>query len=475
MPVACGVDDRPVGLSSAGAGTSGASTAGTSSAGTGGAGGSAADAGGSGGLPSAMGGGAGDAVVGQSGSGVTAGTGPGESADAGDAGGGEPDQPDEPELPSCAQQLLPESGSAVATTSASAGGVELSCGAGNSDDVTFYWVAPADGYYSFDTFGSSFDTTLGLLSPSCDGTELACNDDASSAPPTSEIVRELAAGEALVVAVDGKSGSFGDVVVNARPIRCPALDLGLQPLPIESTTLDGSNEHVGACGGDGALEKAYRWEAPEAGLYRFTVSSAAFDPALYVESGPRCGGTLLGCNAGGPRSPATVVRRLAAGEVVTLIVDAIEGAGDFDLNVENVSGLACPSRGVFAGTATGVLVAGADSVLTGSCAPARQSVLPGGEFDLPEDTYALTINAGLSCTLVLTADGPAAIYVLEGPQCGGAELACQDVPESAEGVLIEVDLGDLFSGPFEYVVGVEATSPVSGDVNYTLDMFCAII
>ena len=471
--IACSIDERPTSVVSGAAGAAGGSSAAgsggsdpTGGAGTSGSGGSPGSLVGNGGRA----GGADD--LGQGGSGVTAGTGPGAAADAGpDAAQPEP----EPELPSCADQLLPASGTALATTTAAPGRVTLSCGPGNSDDVSFYWVAPADGYYSFDTFGSSFDTALGLLSPSCDGSELECNDDATGAAPSSEIVRQLSAGEGLIIAVDGKSGSFGDVVVNAQPVLCPAIDLGLQALPIESTTLDGTNVHDGACGGAGALEKSYRWQAPEAGLYRFSVSSEDFDPALYVERGPRCGGTLLGCNAGGVRSPATVVRRLDAGEVVTLIVDATTGSGSFGLNVENVSSSTCPSRGTLVDTASGVLSPGAPSVLTGSCEAAHQSVLPGGDYDLPDDTFALTVNAGLSCSLILTADGPAAVYVLDGLTCGGAELSCQDVPESADGVLIDVDLGDLFTGPFEYTVGVEATSPVSGDVTYTLDLICAII
>jgi hypothetical protein len=461
-------DTRPAGGSSGAAGQTGtagdAALAGAGGASGGGAGaGAAGEAGNPGGSSSFAG------------AGGLAGAGGSESL------GGSTGSPDaggtaEPQLPSCASQYLADLGSASATTSASGtGDFTLSCGAGSSDDVGVYWIAPEAGFYSFDTVGTSFDNALGVVAPSCDGTELACNA-ATATPLVSEVIRELTASEAVVLVVDGKSGSFGNAVVNAHAITCPAIDTRRQVFPIAATTEDGTNAHDGPCGGNGQLEKTFRYEAPSSGLFRFSASSAAMTPALYVERGPRCGGELLGCNAGGLASPATVVRRLEQGELLSLTVEGTDAAGSFELNVEDISESLCPSEPELSpfDEVSAVLVPGEPSVLTGSCAPAHQRVIPVGEFDLPEHAYPVSID-GASCRVTITADGPVAVYVLDGLTCGGAELFCENVESSTDGVLIERTLGNLGGPEASYVIVVEATTPVFGEVTYTLGFLCAVI
>ncbi len=376
-------------------------------------------------------------------------------------------------LPVCAERFMPTLGSAAASTSGEPSTFSLSCAPGSSDDVSFYWVAPRADYYQIDTRGSTFDTALGLVSPACDGVELACNDEGSSAPQ-SEILRKFAAGEAVVIVVDGKVGTFGEVALNVAPIACPSIDLNLQSPPISSTTLDGTNFHEGACGGANRLEKAFRWAAPSAGLYRFEVSSQAMTPALYLERGPRCGGQLLGCNIGALRSAASVVRQLERDEVVTLIVEGVDADGTFDLAVKDLAPSACPS-GVpllYTDEITATLEPGDPSVLTGSCAPDRQSALPSGDFALPEHSYPLTTEGGFACDVGIIANAPVAVYILEGLKCGGRELGCQRVTAIDTLEFIDVDLGD-FEGSYDYVVVVEAIEPVTGPATYTLIESCA--
>jgi hypothetical protein len=296
--------------------------------------------------------------------------------------------------------------------------------------------------------------------------------------PQSEIVREFTAGEAVVIAVDGKSGSSGDAILSVEKVTCPGIDLDLQPLPLSSTTLDGSNLHSGACGGDALREKAFRYEAAVAGLYQFSVSSDEFTPALYVESGARCGGELLGCNTGAISSAATVVRRLAQGEVVTLIVDGAVGAGAFSLDVQDLAPAECPALAPLDplnAPVVGTLTPGDPSIMTGSCAPARQTVSPGGSFALPEHTYAVTTAEGSGCDLSIVTDAPVAVYVLEGLLCGGRELGCEPVEPTAEDDVhfLQFDLGDAFDGlSHDYVVVVESTNPVFGTANYSLFEGC---
>ena len=460
---ACGLDGRAVGL----AGASGSGGGGTSSS-SGGAGGSGSEDGRAGAGGSGVAGASEVGVVGASEVGVAGGLGGGIDRDAGSDSG------PEPELPFCAAQAIAGLGSVTAATTGDEGQFALSCAQGSADDVGFYWVAPEAGYYSIDTFGSSFDTALAVVPESCTG-ELACSDDAGGGI-TSEIVREFAAGEAVVFVVDGEGGSTGSVVLNTHAITCPGIDLNRQQPPLDTTTLDGTNQHAGACGGDGELEKAFRWRAPSAGLYRFTAASDDFSPALYVERGARCGGELIGCNAGGFGSPATALARLAQGEVATLIVDGVEGAGDVQLNVEDVTGQTCPNQVGFSpfDEVSGTLTGGDPSVLTGSCVPARQIILPGGAYDLPEHSYPISVD-GASCDVLITADGPVAIYVQEGLQCGGRELACDVVEDASQGEFVQTDLGNLTGPSADYVVTVEAIDPNGPPVNYTLGFACAVI
>jgi hypothetical protein len=473
----CALDGRAVGVGAQGGAAAGtAGRGGTTNGprpGSGGlnAGGSAGDSGMMTGIAGTASVGGRDGLGGSGGSDGSAGVDGSAGSSAPDAGTDPPD----PVLPSCATQSLSGIGSVTATTTAGDGSFSLSCGGSGADDIGIHWVAPETGYYSIDTLGSSFDTVLGVVAASCDGTELACDDDGAQAP-ASEVLREFAAGEEVVFVVDGKSGDFGDVVLNTHRVTCPVIDTKRQDLPLASTTLQGTNSHGGDCGGDGQLEQTFRWQAPQSGLFRFTASSDAMAPALYVERGPRCGGELLGCNTGGFSGPAVVVRRLDEGDEVTLIVEGTDGAGAFELNVEDISENVCPDHAepiLFDDTSdSGVLSAGDPSVLTGSCVPARQRILPGGEFDLPEHTYPLTIEDAF-CNVLISADGPVAVYILDGLSCGGAELTCQvfDSPDFEE---VEPSIGDIGVGPQSFVIVVESASPVTNDISYTFDFLCAI-
>ena len=93
-----------------------------------------------------------------------------------------------------------------------------SCGGGA--DYLFRFVAPAASNYTFDTIGSGYDTLLTVYSD-CNGTELACNDDFAGNPdcggyPCSEVTVALAAGQNVIVAVEGFSGATGAFTLNVN-------------------------------------------------------------------------------------------------------------------------------------------------------------------------------------------------------------------------------------------------------------------
>jgi hypothetical protein len=87
------------------------------------------------------------------------------------------------------------------------------CGSSSSSgqDVSFSWAAPAAGCYAFDTDSSNYDTVLRIYD-TCTGTQQACNDD-GGAGLRSLIRRDVAAGEMMVVIVDGYSSSSSGTYV----------------------------------------------------------------------------------------------------------------------------------------------------------------------------------------------------------------------------------------------------------------------
>jgi hypothetical protein len=87
------------------------------------------------------------------------------------------------------------------------------CANGGGADHIIRWVAPSDGSYRFDTVGSNYDTSLAIYT-NCMSWEIACNDDAADGVLDSRVVLDVAAGDLLLLAVDGYAASTGDWVLN---------------------------------------------------------------------------------------------------------------------------------------------------------------------------------------------------------------------------------------------------------------------
>lgn len=88
------------------------------------------------------------------------------------------------------------------------------CGGAASIDVSYAWMAPQDGLYTFDTFGSNFDTVLYLQTNQCrNDTTLECDDNEAHSRQ-SRVVQRLQAGQRVVIVIDGTGGSKGTYVLN---------------------------------------------------------------------------------------------------------------------------------------------------------------------------------------------------------------------------------------------------------------------
>lgn len=114
------------------------------------------------------------------------------------------------------QDLGSATGTAVAfgTTVGSGDDVASGCSSSGAEDVAFRWTAPRAGTFTFTTEGASYDTVLALRSGSCGGAELTCNDDFAGLGNRSSVTAALAAGQSVVIVVDGYSSLAGSYMLN---------------------------------------------------------------------------------------------------------------------------------------------------------------------------------------------------------------------------------------------------------------------
>ena len=95
------------------------------------------------------------------------------------------------------------------TTTGESNRFEGSCGGRDAPERTFAFVAPKPALYTFHTIGSSLASVIYLLDDTCNGTELACNDDFDGTPQSAVSV-SLTQGQRIIVVVDGEDNLAGD-------------------------------------------------------------------------------------------------------------------------------------------------------------------------------------------------------------------------------------------------------------------------
>lgn len=100
---------------------------------------------------------------------------------------------------------------AAGTTVGEDNDLDATCGFGDPADRVFRWVAPAAGQYTFNTNGSMYDTVLALYSDCA--TQLQCDDD-SGTDTQSLLSRNLAAGQVVLIVVDGFNTQTGNYILN---------------------------------------------------------------------------------------------------------------------------------------------------------------------------------------------------------------------------------------------------------------------
>lgn len=156
--------------------------------------------------------------------------------------------------------------------------------AGDSRDVAFQWTAPRAGTYEIATESDSFDTILYVRRGSCDGEEIACNDDVENGNINSHVTVELAACETIVIVVDGywaESTGEARLTISARENIC---DDGIDDDGDGLVDCDDDDCRTQECIEDGAWPPA--WADFEWRVLELTNERRA--------AGANCGGEVFG-------------------------------------------------------------------------------------------------------------------------------------------------------------------------------------
>jgi hypothetical protein len=200
--------------------------------------------------------------------------------------------------------------------------------------VWFRWTAQDAGSVTFDTFGSGFDTVLGIYTGTAVNalTGVANNND--SGGPQSKATFTASKGATYQVAVDGVGAASGAVKLSWVQVP-PNNSFAAAAVPAGANgTMSGTNvgadkeagepNHAGVVGGKSVW---YRWNAPGAGAVTFDTFGSTFDTVLAVYTGNVVNGlTLVAGNndSGGPQSKVSF--SAAAGATYRLAVDGNGGA-----------------------------------------------------------------------------------------------------------------------------------------------------
>lgn len=194
-----------------------------------------------------------------------------------------------------AQVINGSSGVVTGTTVAATkeAGEPNHAGYGGGKSVWYTWVAPGTGAILFTTYGSSFDTLLGVYTGVSVNalTEVASNDECGAAL-TSCVVFNAMGGTTYWVAVDGYGGASGnirlewaippanDVFANASFIS--GTDGALGDSIAHATKEPGEPNHGGAPGGASVW---YQWTAPSNVRVRFALNANSFTPVMGIYTG----------------------------------------------------------------------------------------------------------------------------------------------------------------------------------------------
>jgi hypothetical protein len=249
--------------------------------------------------------------------------------------------------------------------------------------------------------------------------------------------------------------------------------------------LDGSSDAIElSCGSIAEPEVLFAFTAPEDGSYTFsTVGSEVFDTVLAVLDGSACNGEELGCNDDDePELSSQLVLELTAGQEILVAVESwAEERGDVQVEVTSGADVvpepeSCSPTDLAAelpATATGeASVEG--NLLTPSCAVFGSAGDALYRFTADQaGRYRFDTRGSVADTLV---------QVLDGGECTGEELACNDDTElGGLAAIADVDLEegqtvlvnvDSLDGTGSYALTIDVVDPTIDEMPEATEAGC---
>jgi hypothetical protein len=236
--------------------------------------------------------------------------------------------------------------------------------------VWYQWKAPASGLYTFDTFGSNFDTLLAVYTGNTvSALSVVASSDNAGSSPQGRLTFDAKLNTTYFIAVDGKSNGVepgtgllrsqnGFILLNWNNLPAPLNDnfANTQPLTGESGHITGRNTVATKEGGEpnhagspGGVSVWYQWTAPSDGNFTFNTFGSDFNTLLGVYTGSALA-TLSAASSnddvGGSRQ-SRVTFTAVKGTVYYIAVDGSPGVpGDVTVFSGNVVLSWFPETGV---------------------------------------------------------------------------------------------------------------------------------
>lgn len=219
--------------------------------------------------------------------------------------------------------------------------------------VWYSWVAPSSGVVTIDTFGSSFDTILGVYTGASvyTLTNVASNDSAGGGDQ-SKVTLAVVSGTNYLIAVDGYGGATGTVDVNiATAPAAPSNDAFANAIAMAGLPADRSGDtNIGAtkqlgepahAGNGGGASVWYSWTAAADGMVSIDTFGSDFNTLLAVYTGAPVGSLTLidsddQASAGSDQSKVKIT--VVSGTTYMIAVDGFEGAtGNVEVHIADYS------------------------------------------------------------------------------------------------------------------------------------------
>ncbi len=201
--------------------------------------------------------------------------------------------------------------------------------------IWYSWTALGSGPVTFDTQGSTFDTTLAVYTGSAvNSLALVASDDDTGIGTSSLLTFNAIGGTTYRVAVDGYNGASGNIVLNwnLQSVVVSTNDMFANARIISSSSGTAADNNGNAtiegpepfhAGNDGGKSLWYRWTAPNTGPARLDTEGSTFDTLLAVYTGNSIGGLteIISDDDSGSGTLSLVSFTAVAGTTYQIVVD----------------------------------------------------------------------------------------------------------------------------------------------------------